>query len=117
MSTTDICKDITKLTTTMQLAVGELMRAHPIRIVETLRTIERQRMLVATNKSKSLKSRHMFGLAVDIYPLPKGYDTSASDIKKIQDSWVKIATKYGYPNTKFISWDALHISLNNGVSI
>ena len=38
-------------------------------VVEGLRTIERQRQLVASGASKTLNSRHLTGHAVDLYPL------------------------------------------------
>lgn len=110
-------KDITKLQPVMQQAVHELQRRHNFKIVEAMRSLERQKKLKAEGKSKTLKSRHLLGLAVDIYPLPNGYKTSATDIKKIQDDWIKIAFRFGFPNTAFISWDPLHFSLNNGKNI
>lgn len=38
-------------------------------VAEGLRTHERQRQLVAEGKSKTLKSRHLTGHAVDLYPV------------------------------------------------
>lgn len=112
-----IDKDETKLAKAMQLAVTELHRRHKFKVVEGLRTLERQKMLKAAGKSKTLKSLHLLGMAVDIYPLPNGYRTKPEDIKKIQDDWKLIASKFGYPKTDFISWDPLHFSLNNGKNI
>ncbi|MBE0153405.1 M15 family metallopeptidase [Serratia sp. PL7] len=40
------------------------------RITEGLRTIERQRQLVAEKKSQTLKSRHITGHALDVVALP-----------------------------------------------
>lgn len=44
------------------------MAPWPIRITEGLRTIERQRQLVAAKASKTMKSRHLTGDAVDVVP-------------------------------------------------
>ena len=40
----------------------------PIRITEGLRTLERQKQLVAIKASKTLKSRHLPGHAIDVVP-------------------------------------------------
>jgi peptidoglycan L-alanyl-D-glutamate endopeptidase CwlK len=49
----------------------------PFVVIEGLRSIDRQKMLVATGKSKTMKSRHLrasngFGHAVDIAPIVNG---------------------------------------------
>lgn len=41
----------------------------PFVVIEGLRTIERQRQLVAQGASKTMRSRHLTGHAVDIVPL------------------------------------------------
>lgn len=113
----EVCKDIELLTPPMQQAVKELQRRCNVKIVETWRSLSRQKKLKAEGKSKTLKSRHLLGIAVDIYPLPNGYKTSASDIAKIQHEWKLIASRFGYPNTSFLAWDSLHFSFNNGKQI
>ncbi|WP_390900426.1 M15 family metallopeptidase [Serratia fonticola] len=40
------------------------------KITEGLRTVERQRQLVAERKSQTMKSRHITGHAVDVFALP-----------------------------------------------
>ena len=40
----------------------------PIRVTEGLRTIERQRQLVAIKASKTMRSRHLTGHAIDVVP-------------------------------------------------
>lgn len=40
----------------------------PIRVTEGLRTIERQRQLVAKKLSKTMNSRHLTGHAIDVVP-------------------------------------------------
>ena len=41
-------------------------------VLEGLRSLERQKKLVASGASKTLKSRHLTGHAVDIAPLIEG---------------------------------------------
>lgn len=41
-------------------------------VIEGLRTLERQKQLVAAGASKTLKSRHLTGHAVDVVPLVDG---------------------------------------------
>ena len=43
-------------------------------VTEGIRHIERQRKLVATGKSTTLKSRHLTGHAVDLVPYPVSWD-------------------------------------------
>lgn len=54
--------------------VRELARTAPVkfRVVEGLRTEERQRELFAEKKTKTLKSKHLDGRAVDIAPIVSG---------------------------------------------
>lgn len=40
-------------------------------VIEGVRTVERQKELVAAGKSKTMKSRHITGHAVDLYPVGK----------------------------------------------
>jgi peptidoglycan L-alanyl-D-glutamate endopeptidase CwlK len=48
------------------------LTAPPFRVIEGRRTLERQKYLVAKGASKTLKSRHLTGHAVDIAPLVNG---------------------------------------------
>lgn len=41
-------------------------------VIEGLRTLERQKQLIAAGASKTLKSRHLTGHAVDVVPLVDG---------------------------------------------
>lgn len=43
-------------------------------VLEGLRTLERQKTLLAAGKSKTLHSRHITGHAVDITPFPISWD-------------------------------------------
>lgn len=53
------------------------------KVIEGVRTLERQRQLVKAGASQTLNSRHLTGHAVDIVPLPDG---------KVSWEW-----KYFYP--------------------
>lgn len=44
------------------------------RVIEGIRTVERQRQLVAKGASKTMNSRHLTGHAVDIAPWPITWD-------------------------------------------
>ena len=63
-------------------------------VLEGVRTLERQKQLVASGASKTLKSRHLTGHAVDIAPLVDGevrwdwplYDKLAVTIKKAAEN-------------------------------
>ena len=46
------------------------------RVTEGLRTLERQRQLVAEGKSQTMDSRHLTGHAVDVVPLDSAGDVS-----------------------------------------
>lgn len=43
-----------------------------IRVIEGLRTLKRQRQLLASGASQTLRSRHLTGHAVDVVPLVDG---------------------------------------------
>jgi peptidoglycan L-alanyl-D-glutamate endopeptidase CwlK len=83
------------------------------RITETLRTIERQRQLVAEGKSKTLDSKHLTGEAVDFYVT--NYDMNlikqVYEIVKTIPYLVQPAFDYGW------GWDFVHIQfdINKGV--
>lgn len=113
----DICKDPEKLKPEMKAAIERLSTLHKFKITETLRTPERQAMLKATGKSRTLKSRHLLGMAVDIYPLPDGYQTGPEAFAKIHGDWRRIAAEAGFPRTRILDWDKCHLSLNDGVNI
>lgn len=71
---------------TRALALSEL----DFTVLEGLRSIERQRALVASGASQTMRSRHLTGHAIDIAPLLDGqvrwdwplYDTLAKAIKQ-----------------------------------
>jgi hypothetical protein len=90
---------------------------HAFRVTESIRTLERQRVLFASKKSKTLSSRHFTGLAADLFPYAVGGYANKEAIKAMQDDWKIIAKDLGYPNCKFLDWDSCHFSLNDGVHI
>ncbi len=56
----------------LQELFHEVIQHVDIRIVEGIRTLERQKELVKTGKSKTMNSRHLGGLAVDFVPMKDG---------------------------------------------
>lgn len=76
--------------------------SRPFRILEGLRTIERQRVLFAQKATKTMRSRHLTGHAVDIAPTIDGkvswdwplYYPLAAEIKEIAAS-MKIPIEWG----------------------
>lgn len=62
----------------------------PFNVNEGVRTIERQRQLLALGKSRTMQSKHLTGEAVDLYPLTqdrkavdwKGFERLAASMKK-----------------------------------
>jgi peptidoglycan L-alanyl-D-glutamate endopeptidase CwlK len=85
-------------------------------ITEGKRTIERERQLVAEGKSKTMKSRHIGGFAVDYVDYP-GFTYDEGKCKIIADAFKKAAHELNIP----ISWggdwehfkDGDHIELSS----
>lgn len=106
------CKDITKTTIFFQKCFNEFIKQVPkMTIVETLRTLDRQKYLVATKKSKTLKSNHLFGRACDLVPTLKGYNTPLNEWITFHDKWDAIVTKFGGVPEKRIEWDYGHFGI------
>jgi peptidoglycan L-alanyl-D-glutamate endopeptidase CwlK len=63
-------KNLTGIHSDLRRVLGRALHDAPFAFVVTegLRTIERQRQLVAIGASKTLKSRHLTGHAVDLVP-------------------------------------------------
>jgi peptidoglycan L-alanyl-D-glutamate endopeptidase CwlK len=63
-------KNLTGIHSDLRRVLGRALQDAPFAFVVTegLRTIERQRQLVAIGASKTLKSRHLTGHAVDLVP-------------------------------------------------
>ena len=62
---------------------------------EGLRSVSRQRELVATGKSKTMNSRHLTGHAVDIFPYPVSWDWKY--YYPIADAMKQAARELGVP--------------------
>lgn len=66
----------------------------PFEITEGLRTMERQRYLVKTGKSRTLKSYHLRGKAIDFVAMPSGkVSWDLKDYKTIVEKAFKPAAK------------------------
>lgn len=85
-------------------------------IIEGLRTIKRQQELFASGASKTMKSRHLHGFAVDVAPLVAGslrwdwplYDRLITAFRQAaKDVGVKVEFGYDWKTFK----DAPHIQL------
>lgn len=103
-----------------------------VRIVETVRTLQRQRELVAAGASKTYKSKHRDGLAVDVcfdakaHGLKGPWDTSTPQAVAL---WLKLGAigeahgmRWGGrfakggdlpPDSKVLGWDAGHFELRS----
>jgi len=80
-----------------QLAVFARMRGLSVAIVELYRSAERQRQLVDEGKAWTYKSKHLLGLAADLYIiLPFGQvSKKARDYRPLGDFWVLIGGRWG----------------------
>ena len=88
----------------------------PFMVTEGVRTAERQRELYAQKKTKTLKSRHLTGHAVDIVPLVSGNPSWAWQhftplIKTAKSVAAELPVRFvfGYD----WGWDAPHIEIRN----
>lgn len=67
-------------------------------VAEGLRTLERQRELVSTGKSRIMNSRHLTGHAVDLYPVSKaGAEWVWADFVQLVDAMKNAAQALGLP--------------------
>jgi len=89
-------------------------------ITDGCRTIEEQRVFVATGKSKTMHSRHLGGMAIDYVALIDGrvtYDVDA--MEEIADLFKAAADELGIPIKWGGDWktfkDTPHIELDKGV--
>lgn len=101
--------------------VSVIMRALEISpldfvVIEGLRTIKRQQALVASGASKTMRSRHIHGFAIDVAPLVAGsvrwdwplYDRLIVAFRQAaKDVGVKVEFGYDWKTFK----DAPHIQL------
>jgi len=98
----------------------------PILIIEWVRTARQQQLLVAKGASKTLKSRHLDGLAVDIAFLSDIQDDGRLNYepdkyKELGEYWESLGQRWGGrfgddPKTERIEgWDAGHFEYKEGV--
>lgn len=78
-----------------------------VQITEGLRTLERQRQLVAAGKSKTMNSYHLNGRAVDVY-VNNGW--KFEDYKAFADIVKIVAKEHGYT----ITWGGDFKTLKDG---
>lgn len=86
-------------------------------VIEGLRTVERQRELVEAGASRTMDSRHIHGLAVDLGAVVCGKVTWQPKIyTKIADAMLSSAAKLSHPITWGGGWasfpDLVHFELN-----
>ena len=66
---------------------------------EGLRSVERQKKLVATGKSTTMNSRHLTGHAVDLFPYPLSWDWEyfypIADAMKTAAKELKVGLEWG----------------------
>lgn len=106
-----ICKDIALLDPTMQKAVAMLGKKKGFIIVETRRSLARQKMLMAQGASKTLKSYHLLGLAVDIMPIGGYQKFGKKDWIAAHNEWDKICATLGRKSRAPIDWDLGHFQM------
>lgn len=104
--------DIKLTTKFFQKCHGELVKRIPkFRVTESLRTIDRQKYLKSTGKSWTMKSNHLFGRAMDIYPQLKGYNTPEAEWNQYHDIWDQIVRGFGGVPEKRIGKDLGHFGI------
>lgn len=82
-----------------------------LRVIEGVRTKERQRLLVKQGKSKTLNSKHLIGRAVDVAPMINGqiswkweHFTQLVDCARAVSADLGVPLTFGYD----WGWDAPH---------
>jgi peptidoglycan L-alanyl-D-glutamate endopeptidase CwlK len=80
-------------------------------ITEGLRTVERQKQLVAEGKSQTMNSRHITGHAVDVfaYPTPAG-SWDMTYYRQIADAFSAASKELGIP----VEWGGNWTTLKDG---
>lgn len=67
-----------------------LIASDDFKVIEGLRTAARQRELFAAGKSKTMKSRHLSGHAVDLLPLRPGVNAWDHSVSTKNGVWVPL---------------------------
>lgn len=85
-----------------------------LNVAEGVRTLERQKQLFKEKKSKTLKSKHLTGDAIDVYPIKNGKIDNSYYPKLIKIA-KEISTEMGVKFTFGFDWisfkDSPHIEL------
>lgn len=81
-------------------------------VIDGLRTVEEQRELFESGKSKTMNSRHLTGHAVDIVPYPVTWEYE--EFKPVVDAMRKAAEELGVEMVHGYDWgwDAAHHHLS-----
>lgn len=108
-----ICRDISKLHPYCQKLVELVLlecKLHnlPVEVFETIRTLDRQKEMLAAKTSKTLNSAHRLGLAVDfVFKGKKGWEFNRP--KEDWDKLAKIIDSCGFYSIWInYGWDAPH---------
>jgi peptidoglycan L-alanyl-D-glutamate endopeptidase CwlK len=68
----------------------------PFNVSEGLRTVEKQREYVRQGKSRTMKSKHLIGKAVDLYPLTMNRkEVDWSRFEELADLMLQVASDQG----------------------
>lgn len=77
------------------------------KVLEGVRTVARQRQLVAAGKSKTMNSRHLTGKAVDLVPLPVDWNNLEA-FRQVADAMKKAAAELGVSIEWGGDWKTFH---------
>jgi len=97
--------------------VAEAQTQIPFRVTEGLRTLARQKELLAAGKTKTLNSRHLTGHAVDVVALVDGkVSWDFPHYQKIADAMKSVAATHNIPIVWGGDWptfkDGVHFELD-----
>lgn len=82
-------------------------------VIDGLRTLKEQKEFVAKGASKTLKSRHLHGFAVDLAAIVAGKVRWEIELyRPIREAFEKASVELEIPIGKMISWDIGHIELD-----
>lgn len=114
------CSDQALLCRPMRNLIAQLGKEFGFVVIETLRVLPRQKLMVATKKSKTLKSRHLpsklDGLSEAADLMPIGGFSKPMDWNKLHDRWDELCMAHKDPDFVVlpeprISWDLGHIGI------
>lgn len=83
-------------------------------VLEGVRSLDRQRMLVANGKSQTLNSRHLTGHAVDLVPHPVSWEWE--EFFPIADAMIKASKELGVPLRWGGMWEVHDLRKWNGTA-